>query len=71
MVRITVSPNGNWRLYWGPGPLPAGAEALGTVWRDGYTGALLRMPTGVYVMGNAGSLRSLPPDVVPGEAEDV
>ena len=57
---ITLSKLGKWRIYW-TGPLPDGAEALGTVTRDGYdTGALLRMQTGVYVQGNAGAIRSLP-----------
>jgi hypothetical protein len=57
---ITVSATGKWRLYW-TSPLPDGAEAIGTVTRDGYdTGALILMPTGVYVQGNAGALRSLP-----------
>lgn len=57
---VTVK-EGNWRLYWGPGPLPAGAIALGTVTRDGAdTGALIQMRTGAYVQGNAGAIRSLP-----------
>lgn len=47
-------------IYWGPGPLPAGAEAEGIVTRpDGGKGALLRIGR-IYVQGNAGALRALP-----------
>jgi hypothetical protein len=54
------------RMLWGPGPLPQGAALLGTVTRPNLEGgALLRMPTGRLVQGNAGSLRTLPPDVTP------
>lgn len=57
---ITISRLGKWRLYW-PGPLPDGAEALGTVTRDGHdAGALLRMWSGLYVQGNANAIRLLP-----------
>lgn len=56
-VRTKAAPH----LYWGPGPLPAGAEFLGTVTRDEIdTGALIRMPNGIFVQGNAGAIRSLP-----------
>ena len=56
-VRTKASPH----PYWGPGPLPAGAEFLGTVTRDEIdTGALIRMATGIFVQGNAGAIRSLP-----------
>ena len=49
------------KLYWGNMPLPQGAEILGTVTREtGETGALIKLPTGIYVQGNAGALRSLP-----------
>jgi len=60
------------RMYWGPGPLPQGAELLGTVTRPNMeAGALLRMPTGRLVQGNAGCLRTVPPDVPlpPADAE--
>lgn len=41
--------------------LPAGAEALGLVKRENLeTGALIRLASGNYVQGNAGSIRSLP-----------
>ena len=60
-VRTKASPH----LYWGPGPLPAGADFCGTVTRDGYdTGALIRMPSGIYVQGNAGAIRNLPQNEV-------
>lgn len=56
-VRTKAAPH----LYWGPGPLPAGAEFCGTVTRDETdTGALIRMATGIFVQGNAGAIRSLP-----------
>lgn len=58
--RLAVDLGGAWRIYWGSGPLPAGAQALGTIRRDiGDTGALLRMPAGNYAQGNAGALRTL------------
>ena len=57
---ITVSINKQWQLYWGAMPLPAGAEALGTVKRDTGTGALIRLANGNYVQGNAGGIRNLP-----------
>lgn len=60
MSKITINTRGPWRLYWTP-PLINGAEALGTVTRDGYDiGALIRTKIGVYVQGNAGEYRSLP-----------
>lgn len=47
-------------IYWGPGPLPVGAEAEGIVTRDtGEKGALLRIGR-CYWQGNAGVLRSVP-----------
>lgn len=57
--RLTVDPDGAWRLY--TETLPAGAEALGTVTReDGDAGALVRFgATGVYAQVNAGVTRSL------------
>lgn len=51
---------GSWGLFW-IGPLPVGAAPLGTIHRDGEIGgALLRMPSGLLVQGNAGVLRTLP-----------
>lgn len=58
MLKITKS--GNWQLYWGYTPLPSGAEAVGTVQRESLeTGALIRLATGIYVQGNARSIRTL------------
>ena len=49
------------KMHWGALPLPLGAELIGTVTREtGETGALIKMPTGVMVQGNAGAIRSLP-----------
>lgn len=59
MLKATKS--GNWQLYWGYMPLPANAEALGTIQRETLeTGALIRLSTGIYVQGNAGAIRTLP-----------
>ena len=57
--RLTVDPNGNWRLY--TNTSPANATPIGTVTRDiGDTGALVRIDaTGAYVQVNAGAVRSL------------
>ena len=50
-----------WKIYWGAMPLPAGAEAVGTVKTSAHgTGALIRLASGNYVQGNAGGLMSLP-----------
>ena len=60
-MKISIRTTAPWALYWGPGPLPKGATAHGTVTRDeADTGALIRMATGIFVQGNAGSIRSLP-----------
>lgn len=57
---LTISKNGNWKIYWGTMPLPQGAEALGTVKRDTLeSGALIRLSNGNYVQGNAGGIRTL------------
>lgn len=57
--RLTVNPDGNWRIY--TNTLPAGSTPLGTVTRDKMdTGALVRIEaTGTYVQVNAGAVRSL------------
>ena len=48
-------------IYWGPGPLPQGSTLLGAVTSpDGMEGALIKMPTGIMVRGNAGGIASLP-----------
>jgi hypothetical protein len=59
-MKLTVDTNGNWKLYWGIMPLPAGAKALGVVTRKTGTGALLRLASGIYAQGNAGMIRTLP-----------
>lgn len=56
---LTIKKSGNWKLYWGVMPLPAGAEAIGIVTRETGTGALIRLANGNYVQGNAGGIRTL------------
>jgi hypothetical protein len=59
-LSMEININDNWNLYWGVSPLPTGAKALGIVERKlGERGALILLPTGIYVQGNAGSIRSL------------
>ena len=64
MDESTVTPataGGAWRLWWGVGPLPVGAAALGVVARrDGSRGALIRLASDRLVQGNAGAFRTLP-----------
>lgn len=57
--RLTVNPDGAWRLY--TNTLPEGSNVVGTVTRgESDTGALVLISaTGQYVQVNAGSLRSL------------
>jgi len=48
------------KMYWGADPFPAGSEFVGLVFRDEYDqGALVRLSSGEYVQGNAGSFRML------------
>ncbi len=48
------------RLYWGAMPLPHEGEIIGTVTRrTGEAGALIKMPGGVLVQGNAGAVRMI------------
>ena len=56
---LTINTTGAWRLY--SPTLPASAEPLGTVTRNGHdTGALVRfVATGVYAQVNAGVVRTL------------
>jgi hypothetical protein len=61
-MHLTIDKAGDWRRCWGPGPLPAGADALGTVeLADDAAGALIRIG-GHYHRGQAGALsdRRLP-----------
>lgn len=50
-----------WQNFWGVGPLPQGSEVFGLITRDDEVipGVLLRLANGIYVQGNAGSIRSL------------
>ena len=57
--RLAVDLGGAWRIWWGNAPLPAGAQALGTIARDSDTGALILLAAGNYSQGNAGALRAL------------
>ena len=51
------------KIIWGPMPLPVNSQLLGTVRRAEDQGeeALILMPTGVTVTGQAGVIRTLPP----------
>ena len=50
------------RAYWGAGPLPQGAELIGTVTvGDRGTGALIVLASGRMVMGNAGCITTFFP----------
>lgn len=42
------------KLYWGPGPLPNGAEIIGGYSDRRHAGALIRLANGNLVCGNAG-----------------
>lgn len=51
-------------MIWGPGPYPVGSEVLGIGRhpRDGHTGVIIRLASGLVVLGAAGAIRSLPYD---------
>lgn len=55
--RITVDPDGNWRLY--TNSAPAGCTMMGTVTRDSETGALVLTEAGIYSMLNHRVYKSL------------
>ncbi len=56
--RLTVNIDGKWRLY--TNTIPGGSEALGTVTQgEGDTGALVKLPSGLYAQVNAGAIRNL------------
>lgn len=55
--RVTVDVDGNWRLY--TNSVPGGCTVLGTVSRDGETGALVVTEAGIYSMLNARVYRGL------------
>ena len=46
-------------IYWGPGPLPMGAEIVGEYQNGIRRGALIRLANGNYVQGNAGAIRAV------------
>ena len=48
------------QAYWGLNPLPHNARTIGLITRDGFTGALIRFPTGVFAQGISGGFRTLP-----------
>lgn len=57
--RLSVDLAGKWRYY--ANILPVSGVALGTVTKDGSTGALVWIErTGIYVRCNAGSIVVLP-----------
>lgn len=57
--RLSVDLHGEWRLY--ANILPVSGVALGTITKDGATGALVRIErTGLYVRCNAGGVVMLP-----------
>ena len=61
---MEVNGMGPWRIWWGAGPIPAGAVVAGTVRRrPGDHGALFIIG-GRFWQGNAGTLRSLPTRLV-------
>lgn len=65
MTNLTIKKSSLWKMYWGPMPLPEGAEVLGIVKRENLeTGALIRLANGNYVQGNAGGIRGLPQNEV-------
>lgn len=56
--RLTVNIDGKWRIY--TNTIPGDAEALGTVTQgEGDTGALVKLPSGLYVQINDGTMRNL------------
>lgn len=55
--RLAVDTDGNWRLY--TNSAPGGCTVLGTVSRDGETGALVVTEAGIYSMLNARVYRGL------------
>jgi hypothetical protein len=62
---LSVSKNGNWKMYWGDKRLPQGSIVCGTI-KDGSgkIGALIKLLSGVYVRGNGGGITHLPQDEV-------
>ncbi len=63
VIDINVPAHKRGKLLWGAMPLPINATLLGTIRRAEDQGeeALILMPTGVTVGGNAGTIKPLPP----------
>ena len=61
-LRIKV--NGDWRQSWALRELPTHCRCIGTVTRDGVTGALLCYDSGVFMMGQSGTLSRLPQKLI-------
>lgn len=61
---IKIDTFGEWRRYWGAGPLPDDFDPLGIVWKgDGVSieaGALFQSQDGRFWVGNNGALKGLP-----------
>lgn len=62
MSNLTVDPHGPGKAYWGPQPIPSGAQLIGVLRADQpyRQGALIKLASGMYVQGNAGCVRTLP-----------
>jgi len=48
------------KTYWGMMPLPVGSELVGGYSDKNMAGALIKMQTGIYVCGNAGTIANIP-----------
>jgi hypothetical protein len=58
-MKIDIDAKRQAEMYWGPGPIPG--EIVGMVEGENFRkGALILLKSGVYVQGNAGSIRTLP-----------
>lgn len=47
------------QVYWGPAPLPSGAEIVGGYSDKTRLGALIKLRNGRYVCGNAGCISNI------------
>ena len=61
---LSVKLNGDWRQTWALRELPTHCRWIGTVTRDGVTGALLCYDSGVFMMGQSGTLSRLPQKLI-------
>lgn len=48
------------KIYWGQMPLPMNSELVGGYSDKNRAGALIKMQTGIYVCGNAGTIANIP-----------